>query len=388
MTVYKGVMKLKDAIQKVMDILENNSAQLCRKVATIGFDGFIDAVVHVVKEKKDDSSIKYFNDIEDFGSHLISKKGVSGTIELREQLTKMGGNMPIMSNSIGRLGVRVNCIGAFGMPSIKEEFRGMEKANCTLYSIAEPGDTLALEFNDGKIMLAKMSSLDKLSWEDIKELVGVEKLIELYRSSDLIGIVNWSELANATSIWEGILREIVPHCEPSKDRIVFFDLSDCSKKPEVEIQRALDIMREFEAHYRVVLGMNENEARLIYTCITGEKALPELKTMGDILYNELKLSNLVIHPLSCSLAWDKDGHAHVNNRFIEEPKVSTGGGDHFNAGYCAAQLLQLDLEASMIIGNALSGCYIKNGYSASRAELIDFLREWKLSLIHSAALPL
>ena len=222
---------MKDKIQKIINILSDNSIELGEKVATIGFDGFIDAVVHVVKEKENINNIKYFEGIEEFGNYLISKKGISGCIELDEQLTKMGGNMPIMSNSLGQLGVKVNCIGAFGLPSIKEEFKSMEETNCKIYSIAEPGNTLALEFNDGKIMMAKMSSLDRLTWKDISKMVGIEKLVELYSKSDLIGIVNWSELENSSLIWEGILKDIIPFCKPDKKQVMFFDLSDCSKKP-------------------------------------------------------------------------------------------------------------------------------------------------------------
>lgn len=371
---------VKDKIQEVIDVLNNNSIELGKKVATIGFDGFIDAVVHVVKEKENIENIKYFKEIEEFGNYLISKKGVSGCIELDEQFTKMGGNMPIMSNCMGQLGIGVNCIGAFGLPLIKEEFKSMEKSNCIIYSIAEPGNTLALEFNDGKIMLAKMSSLDRLTWEDIRKIVGIEKLIELYSKSDLIGIVNWSELENSSLIWEGILKDIIPFCKPDKKQVMFFDISDCSKKLKGDIKKALNIIKEFASYYKVILGMNENEARLVYNCISESKVNINLDEMGDIIYDNLSIVEIVIHPISYSMAWNKNGRHRINNLFIDKPEFSTGGGDNFNAGFCTAQLLGLDLESSMIIGNALSGFYIKNGFSAKTPELIQFLYEWKLKI--------
>jgi len=371
---------LKDKIQKVIDVLDNNLIGLDKKVATIGFDGFIDAVVHVVKKKENIDNLKYFNKIEEFGNYLISKKGVSGCIELDEKLTKMGGNMPIMSNAMGNLGIKVNCVGAFGLPAIKEEFKCMEKSNCTIYSVAEPGNTLALEFNDGKIMLARMPALDRLTWKDIAKIVGIERLIELYSESDLIGVVNWSEVENSSLIWEGILRDIIPFCKPHKEQIMFFDLSDCSKKIPGDIKKVLNIIKEFAPYYKVILGMNENEARLIYNCIAESKVNLNLDEMGDIIYDTLSIDEIVIHPISYSMAWNKDGRHRIDNLFIDKPEFSTGGGDNFNAGFCSARLLGLDLESSMIIGNALSGFYIKNGFSAKVPELIRFLHEWKLTI--------
>lgn len=84
--------------------------------------------------------------------------------------------MPILANALGISGVRVNCIGAMGRTKIEEEFKNMANNNCTLYSVAEPGYTTALEFNDGKIMLAQMKSIEDITWESIKLAVGLDRL--------------------------------------------------------------------------------------------------------------------------------------------------------------------------------------------------------------------
>lgn len=369
-----------EKITKVIEALNKNAVELDNKLVTIGFDGFLDSVVHVVKEKESVDNLKYFGNIEEFGNYLISKKGVSGCIELIEQQTKMGGNMPIMSNALGHVGVKVNCIGAFGMLAVKEEFKSLENSNCTIYSVAEPGNTLALEFDDGKIMLAKMPELDKLAWDDIKKIVGIDKLIELYSESDLIGAVNWSELENSNLIWEGILKDVVSGYKPEKKQFMFFDLSDCSKKSKEAIKTALNIIKEFSSYYRVILGMNENEARLIFNSISDSVDMLDLAEMGEVIYNTLGIDEVVIHPISYSMAWNESGSYRIDNLFIDKPRFSTGGGDNFNAGYCSARLLGFELDAAMIIGNALSGFYIKNGFSAKIPELIEFLNEWKLEI--------
>lgn len=58
---------------------------------------------------------------------------------------------------------------------------------------------------------------------------------------------------------------------------------------------------------------------------------------------------------------------------LHDPKISTGAGDNFNAGFCAAQLLQLNLESSVILANAVSGYYVRTGTSAQLSGIINFL---------------
>ena len=49
---------------------------------------------------------------------------------------------------------------------------------------------------------------------------------------------------------------------------------------------------------------------------------------------------------------------------------------NFNAGFCLAQVLGLDPQASLIAGVGTSGFYVRNRRSPSISELADFLREW------------
>jgi sugar/nucleoside kinase (ribokinase family) len=61
--------------------------------------------------------------------------------------------------------------------------------------------------------------------------------------------------------------------------------------------------------------------------------------------------------------------------YIAEPCFSTGAGDNFNAGYCIANLLGLNLELSLIVANATSNRYITTGISPGIAELNAYFSE-------------
>jgi len=62
--------------------------------------------------------------------------------------------------------------------------------------------------------------------------------------------------------------------------------------------------------------------------------------------------------------------------FDPNPKLTTGAGDNFNAGFCLGQVLDLSPKESLIIGTATSGFYVRNAASPTFHELIEFLSEW------------
>ena len=79
-----------------------------------------------------------------------------------------------------------------------------------VYSIAEPGYTEALEFEDGKIMLGKHQSLKQMNWANIKERFGLEKFASHFAGAHLVGFVNWTMLTAMSDIWSCVLKEICP----------------------------------------------------------------------------------------------------------------------------------------------------------------------------------
>ena len=68
---------------------------------------------------------------------------------------------------------------------------------------------------------------------------------------------------------------------------------------------------------------------------------------------------MVIHPTQFAAAADATGATHVIGPFTAKPKLTTGAGDHFNAGFCIGRLLGLPLDASLQVGVATSGFYVR-----------------------------
>ena len=357
----------------LINAIKNHGTALQEKKITAGFDGFIDTIVKVIKEKQDQKPASLFTTIKEFGNYIVEKQGASLSLEIEEQSSKMGGNMPIMANALGQLGAAVNCVGALGYPRIHPVFKNFP-STCHLYSFADPGTATAFEFTDGKIMLAQMAGLNSFGWDNLKNKIDIDTLISLYKQSDLLCLLNWSEIDASTDIWKGVLKDVLLHYTfTGEKQIAFFDLSDCSKRSSESIKEALQLLQEFARYTRVILSLNKNEARIIYKTLYDKSSKKDLFDMGKKIFEKKGTHTLVLHSAKEVAAFTDEDSVAVDTFFISDPKISTGAGDNFNAGFCAAQLLQLDLESSVILANAVSGYYVRTGTSAQLPDIINFL---------------
>jgi hypothetical protein len=365
---------MKDKLLLIQERVQSAASTLATKKVAAGFDGFVDSIVKVVNTKTERGDTEHFQTIKQFGDYISAKSGSGFSLESEEQLLKLGGNMPITANAMAQMGLEIDCVGAFGLPSPHPAFAGMHPS-CALHSFTNPGFTTAMEFTDGKIMLAQMTDLNHADWEVIKSAIGLQKLKNIFSYADQICLVNWSELDHSNNIWQGLIDEVFPGAIAKTDRQFFIDLSDCSKRSAQSITFALDLIEQFSGHGKVTLSLNRNEAGILYKILTEEEIPAELQAIGKALFPKLQVATLIIHTSKMSLAWDAAGFYSNQPVFIANPTISTGAGDNFNAGFCIGQLLGLDTETSLILANSSSNCYIKTGESPTLKALDDHISQ-------------
>ncbi|MGZ5545352.1 MAG: PfkB family carbohydrate kinase [Limisphaerales bacterium] len=345
--------------------------------AFVGLDGFVDEIVHVVDKRENAETFSRLATIDLLAKRLAGAAGKSTNIELVTALTKLGGNGPIMANALASFGLKVTYLGNLGYPNLHPIFTDFAK-RAKVHSIAEPGHTDALEFDDGKVMLGKHSSLKEVNWANICSRFGKDKFAANFGSADLVGFVNWTMLPAMSNIWEAIQKEIAPSLNGPR-RKIFFDLADPEKRTGDDIQRALKLIGNFESHFDVILGLNEKEAYEVAECfgLKPNSQTPEcLAELARKLADTLQISTLVVHPVSFALAVSKGVVNVVEGPFVARPLITTGAGDHFNSGFCLGKLLGLSNEMSVLTGVTTSGFYVRTAKSPTIAELAGFLNDW------------
>jgi hypothetical protein len=249
-------------------------------------------------------------------------------------------------------------------------------------SINSPGQSQALEFEDGKIILSELSTFNDYNWSDITHKINLTKFLKRVKRFNLFAVVDWANIPNATDIWQGFLDDIIKPLKRT-DILFFFDLCDPSKKSPQEIDEILDLISDYSNYGKVTLGVNENEATKIWLALNGKNqndSLPTLNEMGLALYKAMNIDTLLIHPSDRSIVFQKNQEVEIKGRWVTNPIVLTGGGDNLNAGYGLGMLLGMDVSHCMILGMAASGSFIQNGKSPTLKDLIEYLGLWEVEL--------
>lgn len=352
-------------ISSIISILKKRKS---KTNALIGFDGFIDEICCVVKERTTQEDFTLISTIKELSNHIGKYAGLSLGLELVPQYSKLGGNAPIMGNCIHSLGTNLNFIGAIGEHNIHELFEDFHHKCDNCFSIADPGHTDALEFDDGKLMFGKVKPMFQITWENILINVGETKTYELVKKMDLIAFCNWTIVFDMNNIIKGITKIL----EKTKHKpFTFFDLADPSKRNKEDIEQLISRVKEIQNVSNVIFGLNKNESNQIANVLNIKEQ--NLVLRAEKIQKKLGVFCCVIHALDgASVSWEKESK-WVHGPYTAKPKLSTGAGDNFNAGYCFGLLNGLNPSQALFSGVCSSGFYVRNCHSPSLEELISFM---------------
>lgn len=234
----------------------------------VGFDGFVDEIVEVVDRRESFDSYTRMTKMSQFGERIIKAAGLSTNIEFVPQTMKLGGNGPIMANALVKAGTSVSYVGSLGYPNIHPVFSELTDGCTQVFSIAEPGHTDAVEFDDGKVMLGKMESLNDVNWSVLQREVGIDNLKKIFSGADLVATVNWTMTPYMNEIWAGLLELCSPR--PDGQRPYFFvDLADPSKRSPSDILESLDLIGKFSSYSNSIAFRREASHCLFYSLQNG-----------------------------------------------------------------------------------------------------------------------
>jgi sugar/nucleoside kinase (ribokinase family) len=340
--------------------------------ALVGLDGFIDEIIAVVDKRRDADHFDPVSTIQAMGEKVLRAAGQSSNYELLVKQIKLGGNGPIMANALATAGIDVTYIGNLGFPEPHPVFADFA-AKAKVITVAEPGHTDALEFQDGKLMLGKYQCLSEITWDRLIQCMGMEQMKKTVAAARLIAMTNWTMIPHMAEIWEELGALIAQ--SPLPGRKFFVDLADPEKRTQQDILHAMAALSKLQQRVDVILGLNLKESTQIAQAIgAGTFAVDdsEMEKIAIAIRAKMKLSCVVVHPRRGAAAATEGESARFAGPFVLEPKISTGAGDHFNAGFCLGRTLGLSLEECLCTGVATSGYYVRTAQSPTGKQLADF----------------
>jgi sugar/nucleoside kinase (ribokinase family) len=358
-------------------VLRGAGETLGNTPALLGFDGFIDTILHVVDQRASATEYTRVLTLEEYGRRISAAAGQSTNVEVVAQTVKLGGNGPIMANAMATLGLPVTYCGMTGYPQTHPVFQDFSHS-AHLLPLCEPALTDAYEFDDGKLIVGKHATVAEVSYETLVARVGEDTWSAVWNASKFIGMVNWTMLPHLTALWKTLQKHSAN--DLGEPKTIFFDLADPEKRTREDLVEGLETLSSFAPAHKVVLGLNEKEgiqvaAALEIPHIAGDDPREVVSNTARAIREKLGVAACVIHPTAFAAASTPEATSSVGGPWIAKPKISTGAGDHFNAGFCLGMLAGGTLDDALQIGVATSGFYVRNAASPSRLQLIDFLQE-------------
>lgn len=346
--------------------------------ALVGFDGFIDTIIHVVDRRLDMSPEGYtrIRSIAAFAERCAARAGRSANIELVDREDRWGGNAPLLAGALGRLGMEVTCIGAVGSPDdpnvLHPAFAPLARLCSLVIPIARPGLTDAFEFDDGKLMFNRTAEVQRVTWESLTRRVSIDELTSRLSGCSLLGLTNWSLLGGVEEIWRRLARDVLPRIEPERRPCAFIDLSDPAKRTDSDVRNMLGVLAEINRSTPLTLGLNLAEADRIASVLSIAQT-NDRETLAGEMARAAGIANVVIHHRDQSVAAGPGGSARIVNRPIPSPSITTGAGDHFSAGFAFGLAHGWPLGPSLALACAVAHEYVGTGSAPDRAAVLRCL---------------
>lgn len=372
--------EMKERIAGTVSALEAALAARGAPRLFAGADGFVDQIIRVVDKRFDAENFKAIGPIADYAKRVSAAAGKSTNIEFAVQEVKSGGNGPLMSEAFGYLGGKVRYAGSVGWPELDPTFERL-KSFGPVHPVAPAAQTLAAEFEDGKIMYGLHQPLREVTWENFRERIGgVDALDACLRGADLVALLNWTMLPYLDDIFDGVA-ERVRAIGADAPKFYFFDLCDPAKRTREDLLGALQRIAAYGGEGRTaVLGLNEKESLELCEALglhPGGEDAAALLARAEAIAGAAGVQEVVIHPTRLASAWSVGGGTgSASGPYCANPKLTTGAGDHFNGGYMFARVLNLDLEQAVLTGKMTSGFYVREGRGPSVPELRIFAERW------------
>ena len=245
------------------------------------------------------------------------------------------------------------------------------------YSIGEPGYSDAIEFIDGKLVCGKQQSVSDISWQSILNALSLDELSTLVKQAGLIAFLNWGIVFSMTEIMNQFLHHIGNHLAGPR-KPLFIDTTDPAKRSEADIlglgRNPPEIGTQVRSPSRLQPARDTFIARALGLAEPAANSPLDVLAYSRELRERLRIDGVAIHWSRYAAGTDANFGACVEAQFTGNPQITTGAGDHFNAGFCLGRLLRGDMDTNIRLGIATSGYYVRQAHSPTVPELIEFVK--------------
>ena len=183
-------------------------------------------------------------------------------------------------------------------------------------------------------------------------------------------LMGYAMLRFGAQLYRGVLQEVLLTLEHKPK--VLIDLADISRKEKSDLEALCALLKEIGNTCETTVLLNRNEAIALAGGESYPRHVMDLARHGA---DALTPCKVVLHTPHESILSDKAGLTQVFHQKAEKPSVKTGCGDHFGAGFCLGELLNLPAREKLQLAGLTARSYMEHGVSPNRYTLLSFLEK-------------
>ncbi|MFC7021201.1 MULTISPECIES: PfkB family carbohydrate kinase [Haloarcula] len=323
-----------------------------------GFDGYVDNV-RQAGTNAGASESERITTLSEFGEQIVTSAAADSSLAISWERhgQRTGGHVSHLSRAYDTLGFDPTLVGMCGDP-VRDLFAA-EFADCTIYSLGDPGITDAIEFDDGKLMLMESGGAATLDWATITDRVGVDTLIEELDGAKLLGVGYWAVIPELPGILDGLREQVFPALSAPPEHVLL-DPANIREIDHAVLESIVAATRRLASDVEVTVSANRYETKELAS-VLGAHDGEELLADARVAFDSLSVDRFVGHSVSESVVVSDDGTTSVQVTPVESPALTTSAGDHFNAGLSLGLVEGLPEDAAVVMGNALAREFVRTG---------------------------
>ena len=363
--------------QKAKNRLDKIETKNLNQNVLFGFDGFIDNIWTLVSERNSVEDYKVMNSMLTLNQRIKDSAGGGLSTEILKKDKRAGGFNANTARVLNYLGINTTLLSLFGEKENDEVFKDLVK-DSEIISLGDPCSAQIFEFEDGKLMFPNNEHIRKMNWDQLKNKVGLTKLIEIINKADLLAFGYWSNMPYYDTIIKGIIEEVIPKIKDKK-RKMFMDFGNVKKRSNYDLAEFSRSLGALEKYFELTVSLNRTETIDTAAALGIETELEKNNyiNIAQEIRKEMGISNFVVHTNNFALSVNDSGAQKLEQPYCENPVVTTGAGDTFNGGYISAMIISDDPEIRLAAASSTAGYFIRNAEPPTLEQLKTFLTNYQ-----------
>lgn len=240
------------------------------------------------------------------------------------------------------------------------------------------------------------ASSEEYLWPYLRKDNVIRELQSLFSNCLMVGFDNWSAISSASSVWDGLLSDVIKPLERNDIEFLFY-LGDPVAKLSFQVGEALDIVSDFSQHGQVTFALDESEAISLWKMLNGvgkdvslgEQTYVDLQRKYYSIFRTMDIARVLIYSASNALVFTAKEQFVLTRKIVDhEIEAAADARLNYIVGFSTGLALHLSMAHCIALGLIVFGAQGEVKASPEKKDLVRYTEEWIADLQKTATIHL